>query len=1441
MTRIFLSHSSRDSRQAIALKRWLVQQEPGFAGEIFLDIDPDTGIAPGVRWREALTRANARCEAVVCLLSTSWESSRECNDEYSLAETLNKPIFCARLDAMAGGRTHEWQHCDLFGDGPTTEILVDGTPVVFRTEGLRRLLRGLRDAGVGAEHFAWPPPGEPDRAPYRGWDPLEEQDAAIFFGRDTEIVGALDTLRGMRAAGTASLFVILGPSGTGKSSFLRAGLLPRLRRDDRHFAPLGVVRPERAALDGDRGLARAIHTARTGLGLPGPPLGEIESACRGADVARLRGWLEEVREVARARLLDHSADTPRPTLILPVDQAEELFSADAGQQAARFLELVPRLADHDGNGEPPLIVVATIRSDRYEALQTARALADVRTVPFAELKPLPRTEFKEVIRGPAQRSTEAGRPLTIEPALVDRLLSACGQGADTLPLLALTLARLYQDYGSTGRLTLDEYTATGGMHSVVQTEIDALLSPDPEERRVQLEHLRAAFIPWLATVEPDTGQPLRRIARWSDLPADGRPLTDAMVARRLLVKYEREGEVVVEVALESLLRQWRDLADWLRVASDDLKTADTLERTAAAWVRSDRDDAWLLSGSRLAEAEVLSVQDQFRDRLRSSHSFLLASRRHEEDQVTAERQRLEDELRAAQEMRDALETHAAALCARSSVLRKVLAATTVVALVAVVGCVWAIVAEREAGTLAREAVAAGLVSDAQSVLAGAEPDGEVRALHQTLAAPHLDPETNDAMAATLVERRDVLEVLDTPANVLSAAFSPDGRWIVSGGSDELVRLWDAHTGMPVGDPMAGHEGDVMRVAFSPDSTRIASGGADGTVRFWDTTTRRSLVTPESPSDPSPVLSLAFRPDGSRILAGSMDGTARWWDPKTGEPVDEATYLEWGPMTAAAFSPDNRLLAASGSQDHTIRVWNADTAERVIEPMPGHTAPVESLSFSTDGSELLSGSDDGTIRRWSVSDGKPSGEVMSGHRGPVTSVAYGPGERVIVSGTLDGSLQVWDAATSRILTNQVTGHQSGVTQVAFSPDGSRILSASRDHTLRLWDARTVVPLTGHEAWTLGVRLSPDNREVVSTGEDGIRRWDATTGAPVGTPVIVRDAPVRAAAVDPEGRMAVTGGDDGVLHRWDLLSGAPLGSPMTGHVWSVTVAEFSPDGRMIVSGGADGTVRRWDATTGAEIGTAITAHDGGVESVDFSPDGRTIVSGGADNMLRRWDAATGAQVGEPLTGHTGWVWADFSPDGSTVLSASDDGTVRLWDSATGAQIGATMDVGHNGMLFAEFSPDGHMLVSYGTDGILRLWDPTSGAPIGPPMAGHNGWVADVVFSPDSRRVVSAGIDGTLRLWNAQTGAPVGGPMQGHQGPVFTVTFSPDGRRVVSGGFDHTVRFWSVPPADRDQWAPALCAKLNHDMSPGQWSEWVSREDPYEDICPDLEAAPEEPGGN
>ena len=813
MYRVFLSHSRRDNAAAQAVFRWLTEAEPSLKGEIFLDVNPQTGFAPGVRWKSELARAVDRCEAVICLISPNWEKSGECVAEARLAESLNKRVFCARIDPAAQGeRVREWQICDLFTDGHGEEITVasdDGEPVVFSADGLARLLRGLRDAGIGAEYFPWPPEDDPKRAPYRGWQSMEDADAAVFFGRDPQILRGLDALRGMRTTGVESLFVILGPSGVGKSSFLRAGLLPRLRRDHRNFLVADIVRPERAAVTGDNGLAQAIWQLRSQAGPGGPALGDVKAACLNADTARLTAWLREAQR-------DAAGEGVTPTLVLPIDQGEELFSADAGPESSACLALLGALLQTGAIDDVPLIAVMTIRADRYQSLQEAPELLGVHTREFGDLKPMPLTEYKDVITGPAERATAAGLRLDLDPALVARLLADATGGADSLPLLALTLSRLYLDYGSTGRLTLANYEAMGGMAHIVEAEIDKLLAADPDHRAQQLDTLRAAFIPWLATIDPDTDAPSRRVASWSELPPESHELIDAMVARRLLVKDERGG---------------RD-----RGRSGIGKPSAAMGLVGNVAARAGRGpQAGRQPGPRRRGLGTQRAQPGMADRGRAAGRGKGTGRIPGIPGPGSSLGRIPPGVaRTPGSRSQGGIAYGASTCRRASQTRQDLAGRagrgTGVALIAVAGLVFANKKRLEADARSRDALANELVANGLNKLANVGRDRDDLAMQLILAARTF-PSNNAVeypILSALQTERDLIKIIDAHAWVNDVAVSPDGRRIAVAAArgGQPVQIFDADTGQPAGPPLRGHEKHVQSIAYSPDGHRLATGSAD---------------------------------------------------------------------------------------------------------------------------------------------------------------------------------------------------------------------------------------------------------------------------------------------------------------------------------------------------------------------------------------------------------------------------------------------------------------------------------------------------------------------------------------------------------------------------------------------------------------------------------------
>jgi WD40 repeat protein len=1283
VSRIFLSHSSRDNRQAIALVQWLSDVRPELATEIFLDVSAETGLRPGQRWKEALRQANDRCEAVICLLSHNWERSPNCKTEYLTAENLGKQILVARLEDVGDTDiTSEWQRCDLFADGAQSQIAVSGGPPVrFNTGALDRLKKAIEGTEIGPENFAWPPKDDRQRAPYRGWEPFQDIDAGVFFGRDAAIVRGMDELRAMRLSRLKSLFVVLGPSGSGKSSFLRAGLIPRLQRDDRQFRVLGVLRPERNPLTGAQGFAAAIHTGRQALHLTGAPLGEIKTACL-HDASRVAALLDEMRATATKRLVDAGHDRAAPTLILPLDQAEELFSADASAEADQFLALIAELIRGLNSGEGGLILAVTIRTDRYEEMQKHPALDRIGTEIFSELKPMPAGHFSQVITEPAARARRAGQQLTFDPNLVNQLLADATEGADTLPLLALTLARLYADYSTSGELTLADYEAMGGMRHIVRSTIDQVLATDVEERDEQLKLLRAAFIPWLVSVNPGNDEPMRRLARYGDLPEGSGALIKVLVENRLLVRDERDGQVVVEVALESLLRQWDDLADWLSEERQNLKDADYLERSTAAWDAHGRDDAWLLQGTRLTDAEALAAKPGYNERLAATRSYVAASRRFEQ-------QRLADELRAA------------AVIKRSRILQVLLTLTAIIAVVAAMGFVQANTARHQAQERFRFATSLRLVSEALAILDDARPGGDARAFQQILAARRLAATPDDgALYSAVIKKLTTRKIIETPDTPSSVALSPDGYRIASAGAT-VIQVRRADTGHPIGQPIRSTH-TLTSVAFSPDGHNLAASDATGMVTSWNLDTGQPIGQPFSPQQG--VTAVAFSPDGRRlaVIAGQ---TISLWDVGTGRPLPGLPIRTPDSVTSIAVSLDGRELA-TGNEHGSIQLWDVGSGAPIGDPMTGHSDAVTGVAFSFDGHNLASGGADDTIRLWDIASRTPVGDPLIGHTNIVTSVAFSSTGQ-LVSSSADHTIRLWDLVRGRPL----TGDTDVVTSVTFGPDGRRIASGSLDDTIRLWDVvnRTPIgaPLIAHQGGITSVALSLDGHRIVSGGLDGtVRFFDADSGRSIAAFETNDTGAINSVAASPNGHRIVSGGDNTTLRIWDANTGQVI-STLRGHTAEVFSVAFTPDGRRIASGSADGTIRIWNVDSHEPI-AALIGHIGKVISVAFSPDGHRLASASTDRTIRLWDPDTGMQIGQPLSASDLGPLESvaFSPDGRHLASGSANSTIRLWDVDARQQIGDPL-TGHRGAIRGlAFSPDGQRLASAGADNTLRLWPAGAG---------------------------------------------------------------------------------------------------------------------------------------
>jgi WD40 repeat protein len=1272
VTALFISHSSQDNEVTGRLIGRL--RQAGFTA-LFVDFDPQMGIPAGRHWERELYAQLAKCDGVVFVATPTSVASKWCFGELALARSRGRPIFPVQV--IAGPRHRlldDVQWVDAIGGE-------DG--------GFDRLVAGLNSAGLRAsDSFAW----DPVRSPYPGLAAFDAADAAVFFGRDSEVRQLLERLAPATARGGGHLVTVAGPSGSGKSSLVRAGLLPRLAKQTGRWVLLDPIMP------GDGGgptasLARSITTAFPGTG--GPDRATVQAALEAGPSALLT-LLGDVRA---------EAGSSQAQLLVVVDQAEELRTRCTEVDRTRFMAL---LRGALGPGSP-LWVVATLRAEFIGPFASEEPTAALVAEPMV-VGPLGRGRLPTVIERPGVR---AG--VEFEPGLVDRMVLET-EGGDALPLLAYTLQQLADSHLAGQPITAADYERLGGVVGTLTRQADKV--------RADLERHGAgevvlATLQQLTTLQGDDEPTGRRVA-YDRFSGSGQQVIQAFVDARLLRTVVRDGVQMVEVAHEALLRQWSPLREHIEANRLHLRLMRDIERQAHDWEQAGRDESYLLRGVRLAEADELPTE-LIEQLGRSERDYLASSQ--------------------ALQSADLSRTRRA-----NRRLRRLVAGLTIVLLIASGAATVAVNATRDAQQQTRLARSRELAALANTLIDDAPRSALLVALEGLRAAP--TQEGLSALTAFLTRPLHPSEgiiVHDGP--IWAVAYSPDGTTLASASDVGTVRLWDARDGQQLGDELIGHDSDVAAVTFSPDGTTLASAGEDGTVRLWDATSREQIGEPLTGHD-GPVWAVAYSPDGTTLASAGEDGTVRLWDATSREQIGDPLTGHDGWVQAVAFSPEGDTLASAGD-DGTVRLWDATNREQIGDRLTGHDGAVYAVAFSPEGDTLASGGSDGTVRLWDATDDQPLGEPITDLDVGVLAVAYSPDGITLAFAGGDGKVHLWDATDGRPLGEPLTGHNGGVSTVAYSPDGSTLASGGSDGTVRLWNAvggkLMGDALVSHDDWVSAVTYSPDGTTLASGGGATVRLWDATNGQPIGDPLTGHDYSVQTVAYNPDGTTLASGGLDGTVRLWGATNGQPIGDPLTGHDDEVWAVAYSPDGSTLASGGLDGTVRLWDATDGQPIGNPLTGHDDWVWAVAYSPDGSTLASGGSDGTVRLWDATIGQPLGDPLTGHDDWVRAvAYSPDGTTLASAGDDGTVRLWDATDGQPLGDPL-TGHDYSVHAvAYSPDGTSLASAGDDGTVRLWDATDGQPLGGPLTGHDGMVSAVAYSPDGTTLASAGEDGTVRLW-------------------------------------------------------------------------------------------------
>lgn len=1116
-----------------------------------------------------------------------------------------------------------------------------------------------RAAAAESDAAARPETGEPGssgpRPPYLGLAAYGPDDADRFCGRDRLVAALTDLLTRRR------FVAVVGASGSGKSSLLRAGLLPALRADGDRLSTV-LISP------GRHPLRECAAQLAVGLGRDPAEL----AAELAADPGRLGPLLSGLV----------GSGPSQDQCLLVVDQFEEVFSLcdDASERDAFVRALLSAAQEPDSRTR----VVIGVRADFYPHCTRHPDL--VAALPDAQVLVGPMTpeELSVAITEPAAR---AG--LMVEKALVATIVAEAAARPAALPFVSHALWETWRRRRGTG-LFLASYRAAGGLDRAVAQSAEQVY------REWDEGHRRAArrILLRLTALGDGTEDTRRRVSRAEigDDAVTARVLERLAAARLVMV-----GEDAVELAHEALIRGWPTLRDWLTADRESLRAHRRLTNAATDWATHDHDDAFLYRGSLLA-----GWADRDTDALNETErGFLAASIAREAREQARNRARWRAtvgglvaglvtvsllailgvvQTTTANAQRDL--AIAAGLAAQS---RAVLPTQPDLAnLLALAGLSRSTTAQTVASAQAALAApmhgARPLLGHSGAVTAVAyDPDG------RTMATGGEDGTVRRWNATTAAPIASVPS--GGPVNAI--AFDHSGRLLAVGGTDGIVRLWDATTGQFRGT-LIGHAA-VNAVAFSHDDATIATGNADGTLTLWSAATHRVRTTVVAHHET--VHAVAFSPTAATVATGGGDDTVKVWDADTGR-IRATLAGHTGEVFAVAFSPDGTSIA-TGSGDGTARIWNAAT-QTTTATLVGHTRVVPAVAFAANGRTVVTGSWDGSARSWDTATARTTA-TFTGHTDHVLAVAVSPAGTSILTGSRDGTARRWDTDASQFIAT-LEGHTHYVDAVGFSPDGATLATGSRDGTARLWDTghRVVkAVLTANAGYVYAVAFNPDGSRLATGHDDStIRLWD--TGTHQQTAVLTghTDA-VIAVAVSPDGQTLASGSKDGTVRLWSLTRPGQV-AVLRGHTGWVDSVAFSPDGTTLATASTDGTVRLWDVGSG-DARTSLSIRTEFLTALAFTPDGTMLAIAPADGTVRLWDVHSGQLVGV-LSGHTDVV-TSIAVRAGRFATSSRDGTTRLWDLNRRQTI-LTIP-GHTGWVTAvAISPDGESLATTSWDQTVRL---------------------------------------------------------------------------------------------------------------------------------------------